>query len=91
MIETVVQNEYMLCSRIIDKSNLDSAFLKIRTSPICRKAIVCLSIGTLDNCSELTSANDVVKPNAFAPSEMPKMSPLEALMMLSPMEAPEIP
>jgi hypothetical protein len=53
------------------------------------------------NCSDSTCANDVVKLNAFAPSEMPKMSHLDALMMLSllevprmltsPLEAPEIP
>ncbi len=49
MIDTVVQNEDMLYSRIIDKSNLDSAFLKTRTSPICsRKAFVSLSNGTLE-------------------------------------------
>jgi hypothetical protein len=49
MIETVVQNEDMLRSHVIDKSNLDSAFLKTRTSPICsRKVFVCLSNGTLD-------------------------------------------
>ncbi len=42
------------------------------------------------NCSELTSAKDVVKPNAFAPLEMPKMSPSELLMTLSPLEAPKM-
>ncbi len=42
------------------------------------------------NCSESTSANDVVKPNAFAPLETPKMSPLEALMVLSPLEVPKM-
>ncbi len=49
MIETVVQNEDMLCSHIIHKSNLDSAILKTRTSPICSsKAFVSLLNGTLD-------------------------------------------
>jgi hypothetical protein len=49
MIETVVQNEDMLCPCRLDKSNLDSAFLKTRTSPICScKAFACLSNGTLD-------------------------------------------
>jgi hypothetical protein len=55
MIETVVQNEDILCPCIIDKSNLDSAFLKTRTSPICsHKAVVCLFVewypGQISKC-----------------------------------------
>ena len=35
MIETVVQDKNMLCSCIINESNLHSPFLKTRASPIC--------------------------------------------------------
>jgi hypothetical protein len=49
MIETVVQDKDMLCSRVVNESNHNSTFLKTRTSPICSdKAFVCLSNATLD-------------------------------------------
>jgi hypothetical protein len=49
MMETIIQNKDMLCSRVVNESNLNSAFLKTRTSPICsREAFVCLLNATLN-------------------------------------------
>jgi hypothetical protein len=49
MIEAVVQDKDMLCSCIVNESNLNSTFLKTRTSPICScEAFVCLLSATLD-------------------------------------------
>jgi hypothetical protein len=68
VIQTVVQNENMLCPRIIDESNLDSPFLKTRTSPIrSRKAFVSLSNATWNRFSNVVA--DVVSGRVIANKE----------------------